>query len=84
MEDHDELPQSLRDRIVRIDERVRQLVVNDEKRDIYLIELRKDHAADFAEMRKDIDSLRLSRATFYGMSVALSAIISALIRVFWK
>lgn len=35
-------------------------------------------------VEKDVESLRVSRATIYGMTVALSAIISVLLKVFWK
>jgi hypothetical protein len=37
-----------------------------------------------ADMRKDLDSLRLSRATLYGVATAVSILSSFIQRVFWK
>lgn len=39
--------------------------------------------SDMKEMKKDIDSLRQTRAQFYAVAAAISFIISLLIKVFW-
>jgi hypothetical protein len=36
------------------------------------------------DVETEVESLRLSRAWFYGAAAGMSALISALIKVFWK
>jgi hypothetical protein len=37
-----------------------------------------------ADMRKELDSLKLSRATIYGFATAVSVLSSYILRMFWK
>ena len=75
---------SSRELLIRIDEQVKGLRIGfDDERRANNIRASK-HEDDIDTLRKDVDSLRTSRAQFYAIAATFSFLISLLIRVFWK
>jgi hypothetical protein len=87
-----DFPQTDRDLLIRIDERVRQLVTTigldriaaDARALRHEVELEKLRTVDLEKIRTDVEGLRTSRAQFYAIAATLSTVIGILIRVFWK
>lgn len=76
--------QSDHDILIRISEQVSGLRLSLESdRTSWNLRASK-HESELKDLEKEVESLRISRATLYGMTVALSAIVSTLIKVFWK
>jgi len=72
------------DLLVRIDEQMKQLrtALDVERVSATARETKQDVRIDHAE--KDIESLRISRAQFYAVSATIAAIVTTLLKVFWK
>jgi hypothetical protein len=70
--------------LATLDERVRNIGNSMDNDRIEWNRREVAHALEVKTIRDDIDSLQLSRAKLYGGAFALSAVTSALIRVFLK
>jgi hypothetical protein len=70
--------------LIRIDERVKQLGQSlDSDRAAWNSRANRQES-EMAGMRRELDSLRLSRATFYGGAAVLSTVISIGVKVFLR
>jgi hypothetical protein len=76
--------QSDHDLLIRISEQIVQirLSLDADRAEAQRRESERD--AEVKDMKRDLDSLRLSRATVYGGAAALSGAISLVTRMFWK
>jgi hypothetical protein len=83
------------DLLVRIDEQVKQMRIGFDlersaniaraiKLDSEFDTYKRDTAERIKGAENDIESLRMSRAQFYAISGTIAALISILIKVFWK
>ena len=77
-------PQSDRDLLVRIDERVRGLADDMREHRAEANERERERDAEMKDVRSQLDSLRLSRAKVYGGAAALSVVSSLAQRLLWK
>lgn len=75
---------SLRELLFRIDERVKNLAstIAEDRAEAQRRETERD--VEIKDMTKEIDSLRLSRATVYGGAFGISIISTAIQRMFWR
>jgi hypothetical protein len=78
------MEQSDHDLLIRISEQIAQFRLSLETYRIEWNTRATRYEAELAEVKKDVESLRISRATIYGMSAALTCIITGILKVFWK
>jgi hypothetical protein len=72
------------DLLVRIDEQVKALRSDFMAERSAAVSRGEGHDRELKDIRRDVESLRMSRVQLYAIAATLSAIISVVMKVFWR